>query len=370
MLGKTLQVGQLFAHFEGSRRYREVKAKVSAMIAAVWMYMKQVLTKHWFFFGMALVAAVAFAAPGLGGQLRQWHVTSVAIFAAFLIVGLTLETRHLFDQVRNIKPLAAAACTSLLLMPAVTYALVRPLYGMNTDFGVGAIIIAVAPVTVASGTVLTALALGNVALSLLICVVCNTLALLTIPVLLPWMLSFGEPISLPLLEMFLDLVKIVFLPTLIGQLLRPWLGPIIGPHRKALSVFSQCVVLLIIFNALSSSTDRMSSAGAELAGLCVFIIGLRLMFLLMNYGIAKGLKLDDGSMAAFTIHASQKTLTVSYVVWAGYFSDRYPLAMLPGILYHLTQMIADTFVARAFRRRAEAKTRAAGPIMPEPGWPS
>ncbi len=314
------------------------------------------LKKHWFFIGMAGVGVAAFMAPALGEWVRRWRVVNGAIFAAFLIVGLTLETRHLFLQARQIRPLAAAVVSSLMLMPVMTWFLTGFVFGAESDFAVGATIIAVAPVTVASGTVMTALALGNVALSLLICVVCNVLALLTIPVLLPWLLGFGDAIALPVGSMFSSLALIVFLPVLIGQALRPVLSRRLEPHRKALSVFSQCVVLLIIFNAVSAAADRIGAAGAALAGLFVFMAALRLMFLGMNYGFARGLNLDDGSISAFTIHVSQKTLTVSYVIWAGYFSDRYPLAMLPGIFYHLTQMIVDTFVARAFRRRAERRT--------------
>jgi sodium/bile acid cotransporter 7 len=37
-------------------------------------------------------------------------------------------------------------------------------------------------------------------------------------------------------------------------------------------------------------------------------------------------------------------------VWSGYFANPYPLALIPGIVYHLTQMIMDTFVAERFRR--------------------
>ena len=34
-------------------------------------------------------------------------------------------------------------------------------------------------------------------------------------------------------------------------------------------------------------------------------------------------------------------------------SVQYPLALIPGILYHLTQMIMDTFVAEKFRKLSD-----------------
>ena len=73
--------------------------------------------------------------------------------------------------------------------------------------------------------------------------------------------------------------------------------------------------------------------------------------LALNYGISRVIRLDWPSTTAFTLHASQKTLTVSYVVWAGYFAAQYPMALIPGIMYHLTQMVMDTVVAEQMKKR-------------------
>ncbi len=74
--------------------------------------------------------------------------------------------------------------------------------------------------------------------------------------------------------------------------------------------------------------------------------------LFLNYAIANLLKFDRPSITAFTIHTSQKTLTVTYIVWAGYFADNYPMAFIPAIVCQLTQMTVGTFVAEYFKKRA------------------
>ena len=61
------------------------------------------------------------------------------------------------------------------------------------------------------------------------------------------------------------------------------------------------------------------------------------------------IRLDRASTSAFTIHTSQKTLTVSYIVWSGYFAARYPMALIPAIAYHITQSVVDTLIAHRFR---------------------
>jgi sodium/bile acid cotransporter 7 len=208
----------------------------------------------------------------------------------------------------------------------------------------GALIIGAAPVTVASGTVMTAMAGGNVPLSLFICVLGNFGAIFTIPFMLNLILAFDNTaIQLPVLQMLMGLTLKVLLPTIIGQVLRPRVKHRLPPHRAKISIFNQCIVLLIILNALASSTDSILNVGPMLFTVLVFMIGLHVFMLVFNQYLARFIGLDLPSIAAFTIHTSQKTLTVSYLVWAGYFAAAYPMALIPAIVYHLTQMIMDTF---------------------------
>ena len=113
-------------------------------------------------------------------------------------------------------------------------------------------------------------------------------------------------------------------------------------------------MLLIILNAVSSSTHRIIEAGPALFLVFLFMICLHIFIIFVNKSISGFIGLDLPSTAAFTIHTSQKTLTISYLVWAGYFATEYPMALIPGIAYHLTQMILDTFVAQWFRNKMES----------------
>lgn len=215
----------------------------------------------------------------------------------------------------------------------------------------GALIIGAAPVTVASGTVMTAMAGGNVPLSLFICVLGNFAAIFTIPFMLNLILAVDNAaIELPILQMLAGLTLKVLLPTIIGQVLRPRVKHLLPPHKAKISIFNQCIVLLIILNAVASSAHSILDVGPVLFWLLTFMICLHVFMLVFNYYLARIIGLDLPSIAAFTIHTSQKTLTVSYLVWAGYFAAAYPMALIPAIVYHLTQMIMDTLVAHRFGR--------------------
>jgi sodium/bile acid cotransporter 7 len=311
------------------------------------------LRKHWFFVGMAAMVAVAFGLPDVGRFMKVYHILDVGIFLAFLVTGLTLETASILRQLRNVRVLVAALASSLLAIPILAYVLARLAFPGTPDFVIGALIIGAAPVTIASGTVMTAIALGNVPLSLFICVLGNFASILSIPFLLNLILQMGgTPIELPAGAIFMGLVAKVLVPTVIGQLLRPWLKQIIAPYKKAVSIFNQSVVLLIILNAVSSSAQGIRDVGPAVAGVLLFMAALHALILLLNFGLARLIRLDRPSTAAFTIHTSQKTLTISYLVWAGYFATDYPMALIPGIAYHMTQMIMDTIVAHRFREKA------------------
>lgn len=309
------------------------------------------IKKYWFFMGMAIMAALAFALPGIGPVIKQYNILNIGIFLAFLLTGLSLETSSVLNQLKDIKVLAAALVSSLIFFPTAAFYAARFFLSAWPDFVMGALIIGAAPVTVASGTVMTAMAGGNVPLSLFICVLGNFAAIFTIPFMLNLILAFDNTaIELPIVQMLTGLILKVLLPTILGQLLRPKIKHLLPPHKTKISIFNQCIVLLIILNAVASSAQSILQVGPVLFLVLAFMIGLHVFMLVFNQYLARIIGLDLPSIAAFTIHTSQKTLTVSYLVWAGYFAAAYPMALIPAIVYHLTQMIMDTLVAHRFGR--------------------
>jgi sodium/bile acid cotransporter 7 len=319
------------------------------------------LKRYWFFAGLAVVVTIAFVFPAVGVFLKTRSIMAAAIFLGFFTTGLTLETARIGEQVKNVRVLAAALVSSLAIFPAIAYCLARQVFQAPPDWAVGVLIIGAAPVTIASGTIMTAIALGNIPLSLFICLLSNLAAIATIPFLLNFFLHFGDaPLILPVIPMLSGLTIKILVPMAIGQLLRPLLKEAIAPYQKAFAVFNQLIVLMIVLNAVSSSTARIAQAGSGIVAVFAFMIVLHVLFLALNFGLARMIRLDRASTSAFTIHTSQKTLTVSYIVWAGHFAALYPMALIPAIAYHITQSVVDTLVAHHFRNRMRADPCPAG----------
>lgn len=306
------------------------------------------LKKHWFFAGIILAVLCAYGLRDQHIWIRKFNILPIGIFLAFLITGLTLDTSCFSRQLLQLKAPVAAMISSLGVIPLLSWLLARSVFPM--EYVIGVCIIATAPVTVVSGTVMTALGSGNVPLSLFICVLGNFIGIFTVPFSLKLLVGGGGDVNLPALEMLSSLVITVLVPIALGNLAQARLKASLPRFKQAFSVFQQCIVLLIIFNAVAVSGTHVREAGATLPLLFGFIIFLHALILTMNYGISKFIGLDRPSTTAFTIHTSQKTLAVAYLVWSGYFANSYPLALIPGIVYHLTQMIMDTVVAERFGR--------------------
>jgi len=316
--------------------------------------LKRLLVKYWFFIGITAMVCIALFLPFAGMFVKKYKILSFGIFVSFLLTGLTIDTGHILKEVQNIKVHGAALFSSLIFFPVLAYYLAHFFFSTSPDFVVGALIIGVAPVTIASGTVMTSIALGNVPLSLFICVLGNLFSIITIPLMVNFILQFGEAsITLPVAKMLIELSVTVLLPVIVGQTLRIKLKDKTASLKGGISIFNQSIVLLIILNALSSSIDGILNAGSMLFLIFLFMICLHLLIILINWIIAQFLRLDLPSTSAFTIHTSQKTLTISYLVWAGYFAAKFPVAFIPAIAYHLTQMVMDTFIAHWFRRKSE-----------------
>lgn len=306
------------------------------------------IKNQWFLISIACASILGYVSPEWGNIFQVYDIFSIGIFLAFLTTGLTLETHNILRQIKGFKAPVTAVFSSLILYPVIAWFLARQV--LPAEFVIGICIIATGPVTVSSGTIMTAIARGNVPLSLLICLLTSFLGIFTIPVMLNILLSVGGQIELPILGMLVGLIVKVLVPIGLGQLIRPTMKTVIKKIDWQLSIFQSSIIILIIFNAVSRSADDITRAGTSIISVIAFVVFLHFFMLLTNYAISRLLRLDRASMIAFTIHTSQKTLTVTYVVWAGYFAHDYPMAFIPAIVCQLTQMTVGTFVTEYFRK--------------------
>lgn len=315
------------------------------------------LKKYWFFVGVGIVIYIAFQAPFVGRFIKENYLLKIAIFLVFVIIGLELNTKNFTEEIKKIINIPTVLFSSFIMFPVVAYFMAHYSFPSAPKLLVSASILTTAPVTAASGMVLTRLAKGNVPLSLFICILTNIVAIFTIPLSLNLMLQHGIRIGLPILDMLVKLFILVFIPILLGQLLQHPFPNIYKKYKKAISIFTQCIILLIILNAISNSIDRISALGVMIIYIALFILILHMLIVVLNYFIAHFVGYDEASRKALVLHSSQKTLTVSFVVWDKFFSTAYPMALIFPITYHIIQNIVGTFIAGYWGKKMEEKLK-------------
>jgi len=314
---------------------------------------KNVFFQYWYYLLIAATIAFGLAFPDSGRIIKDYNLLNIGIFLSFFATGLELDTISILAKKGNFRGLLAGIISHFVLFPALAFAAAKIFFGNNQGLFVGICLLSAVPVTMITATVLTKIAGGNTALSLLINVATNMLAVFTVPWTMKLLLAHAE-IHLPAAEIMNKIFVMVILPVILGQSGRWILGHSVRKYKREISVFCRFIILLIILNAVANSADKILLSANQVVLVMTAMIGLHGIVLLMNYEIAALLKLDPHSRFAFTITASQKTLGLSFIVWSGFFSS-FTMAMLPIICYHLTQSITDAWLANNFAKKHKGK---------------
>jgi len=319
------------------------------------------LRKRWFLVALTVVVLLSVFAPealrpaaaAVDARLRLIVITILFLMSA------TLETSALVAALRQPGTVGLGAALGYVWVPAFGWASSFALNRLTPDFGVGILIMCAMPCTLASATIWTRLAGGNDALSLLITVVSNGLSFLISPLIL--YVTLGQAARLSPGDMIGKLFVTVFLPVVAGQVLRIWRRAAGAADRGKgpLSIVNRCLILSVIFSGLvkASLELRKSSGRVSYADIALLLVAVATIHLLAVGGCwlaarLAGVQRRDRLATLFA--GSQKTLPAGLYV-AAHFFGQFPLATIPILFYHASQLVLDTWLADRARRR-EPKT--------------
>ncbi len=329
--------------------------------------MKQFLLRRWFLLALAAGALLGALVPDrlrpAVALLPPRAVVSLALF--FMAWGL--ESRSLGRSLLRPLPALWASAISYGLVPLLAWAFARWL-PVAMDFRAGLVIMAAAPCTLASAVLWTRLGGGNEAVALLTVVLTTATSWLVTPL---WLapLAGGRVVSLDTVGMMRDLLLYMVVPVLAGQLARavPALAALATRRKGVLGVLSQLLILAILLKAATDAGGRLRTNAADYDLVSVLVIAAagvvtHLTALGVGLGGSRLLGFDRPSRVAVAFACSQKTLPVALLVFTDFFRESYPLAVLPIVLYHFSQLVADTFIADRLHQPAVTKKEA----NPEP----
>ena len=154
-----------------------------------------------------------------------------------------------------------------------------------------------------------------------------------------------------------EIVLQLFVPFVVGQLIRPLIHGWIGRNESIVGAVDQGSILLIVYSAFSAAVDEglwHQVPPSALAGLLVADSVLLAVALMTTALVSRWLGFDRADRMAIVFCGSKKSLsqgiTMAKVIFA---SHSVGAAVLPLMLFHQIQLMVCAALAQRWGSRAE-----------------
>jgi sodium/bile acid cotransporter 7 len=296
--------------------------------------------------GLLAALAGALAFPGAGLWISGHRTTSGIIAAVFLINGYQTELSSFVLSRRLAGAFVIAALVSFVGGGILGKMLVS-LLPFDREIAMGILVMSTMAPTLSSVIVITRESGGNSPWAILMTVGLNLLAIFAIPLLLTLLLS-GSSVSLPIGSLLGELILNVLAPFVVGVALRRAIRR--APSAGVNLLPTLLVIALSYMSFCSGRRTLMESSLSTLALLAASLLGMHLVMLALAAGLSFLFGYRTPERKAISFLSSQKTLPTAIGILAslGYASGA---AALPCVMFHFTQILADSIIAGIWRSR-------------------
>ncbi len=305
------------------------------------------LTTQLFPLWALLITALAVWQPGLLDGFAGWIVPLLMLI--MFAMGMTLTWQDFVRVIRWPRLILLGVGLQYLIMPAVAFA-IGHLLQLPMALIIGLVIVGACPGGTASN-VICYLARADVALSVSVTFV-STLAAVAATPFLTW-LYLGQSVPVPVWDMLLSLVQIVFVPVLLGTLINTVAGERLAPLRQLFPLLSVSAIVLVIGIIVSLNAVQLLAGGLIIATAVVLhnVTGLSL-----GYGLSRLLGFPRVTARTLAIEVGMQNSGLGVALAAQYFS---PLAALPGALFSIWHNLSGALLAWYWRRKDERQQSSA-----------
>lgn len=307
----------------------------------------QAINQSWFLVALILVLALGQwqAASLLWLADLKWLRLAVVVSVIF-IMALGVPLADILKQVARPFPTLLASAINMLFMPIAAWLLG---FALPLDLAGGFIVAAAIPCTLASAAVWTRRAGGEDSIAMLVMLITNLTCFFVTPLWL--LLLLGQKVELDVGKLISELFLLVLIPSILAQLLRYRFSSVARfatRYKVTLSTIAQIGILLMVLfgsvqmNQSSAGIQPQPSSRSYLPYIQSIIaaIVLHLAAVAMGWYAAFGLKFNRREQIGVAISGSQKTLMVGLQVCIDC-----GVSILPMVLYHISQLLIDTFLA-------------------------
>ena len=272
----------------------------------------------------------------------------IMIWLLMLGIGMCLEPRDFRNIRRHPRAALVAFCVQFLGLPAIAFLLVA-LVDVPPVIGIGMVLLAASP-SGSTSTLLTHLAGGDTALSVVLTACNRILALLTLPLYMglatAWLAGEAQTPVLPAGEAMGMLAAGVLLPVGIGMLVRhQWpvaAGHLRAPVKGAALVLLLFLVVQVVLQEWVALPAMFRSAGIAMGVLCV--AGMALAVLLSDL-----LRLPAAQRIAVALETGVQSGGTAILVAIGILGSS--AMAVPAIIYSLLMYPLAGLVAWQYRHK-------------------
>ena len=271
-----------------------------------------------------------------------WIVWGLAL--VMLGMGLTLDVADFAAVLRLPGAVAVGFAAQYTIMPLLGWS-VGKMLALPAPFAVGLILVACCPGGTASNVV-TYLARGNVALSVIM-TMCSTLAAVVMtPLLTGWLAGAYVPVDA--WGIFLTTAQVVLAPVLAGLLLHHQAPRLAGFILPAGPIMSVLVISLIVGSIIGQNASAIFAHGGQLL-LAVTLLHSGGFFL--GYIVGRLFGFDLGVTRTISIEVGMQNSGLGAVLAKTRFAAE-PLTAVPSALSSVCHSLLGSLLAAWWRRRA------------------
>ena len=321
--------------------------------------MPGLIKKYWFIGGLVLVFGITLAdhsqaVAWAGRWLKAHHGPDLVIFMIFFFSGLMLDSGQIRAGLKDTQGLVTALAVIFVGAPLIAAGV--GLSGLDTGIKIGLFLVAVMPTTLSSGVVMTGAAGGNMAHALLVTVVANALAVLTIPFALSLLLGLVGGTAVVVIDKPAIMIKLgllVMLPLTCGLRARLYAPGVTAPWAARLQITNQLLVLGIVWMALSQAREVIINSGKTALGVFLLVMVFHGLLLILAAGLAHLQHLGSGRRESVIFMGAQKTLPLSVILQVSLF-PQYGLALVVCVTHHVVHLLMDGYLVARLKSTAAA----------------
>ena len=226
--------------------------------------------------------------------------------------------------------------------------LLSVIFKLPKDISLGVILVGTCPGGTASN-VLSHIAEGDLAYSVLLTVASTLLAPIMTP-LLVYMMA-GSLVEVSFVAMFMSIVKVIVLPVGLGIIAKALLRERIKKVDFVFPLISSMAIALIIAAIVGLNAEKIMTSGLLVFGVVIIhnILGLGL-----GLGLGKLMGLDYDKQSTLSIEVGTQNSGLAVVLANTNFAMN-PLAALPGALFSVVQNLIGSIFAHYRESQREKK---------------